>query len=293
MGWSWPPSIRGLGRGARERAPSIRRRGADATDGQRGADEVAHDRPEHPLVREEAKVPARADDVRPAACPVGGRWHDWVVLGEDRELLRGVRVREVRCAERHEASYAACAVGLNEVTCDEPAQAVRDDVDLSHAGVTTYSRQVLAETRGQPLVVEPREIAEAREAAYAVPGQVAAQGREVRRVAEDAVHEDDGDAMPPGFPCRPGDPSFVLRSIPRAWMRSGADRRGVGRHPRRQRHGGEHGSDPVTIRHVVFPRVELIGPWALGRSAGGRCTDVHSRVPVSLPRHSYRATPDA
>jgi hypothetical protein len=57
----------------------------DAIDAKRRVDEVAYDRRERPLVREQAEVSARSDDVGPAARSVAGRRYDRVVLPENRE----------------------------------------------------------------------------------------------------------------------------------------------------------------------------------------------------------------
>jgi len=169
--------------------------GFDATDAQPRVDEVACDRRERPRVREQAEVSARFDNVGPAAHSVEGRRYDRVVLPENRELLRRVRAGEVRCPERHEASYDVRADGLREVSCDEAAEAVRDDVDLRRSGLATHARHVLAEARRQPLVVEPRTVAEAREPADALASEMTAEGHEVRRVAENTVHENARDRM--------------------------------------------------------------------------------------------------
>jgi hypothetical protein len=54
---------------------------------------------------------------------------------------------------------------------------------------------MLAEATGHALVVESRAVAEVREAADAAPHEKAAERCEVRRMAEQAVDEDDGDGV--------------------------------------------------------------------------------------------------
>ena len=136
--------------------------GFDATGAPRRTDEVAYDRRDGPLVGEQAEVSACLDDVGPAARSVEGRRHDRIVVREDRELLRRVRVGQVGRPERDEASHEVRTDRLREGPCDETAEAVGDDVDLRRGGFATHARHVLAEADCQPLVIEPRTVAKSR-----------------------------------------------------------------------------------------------------------------------------------
>ena len=130
------------------------------------------------------------DDVHPPADVVDGRWDERIMPAANRELVRGVQGAEIRRAEGHETSDEVRTAGLYEVPCDQSAEAVRDDIDVRRTAVATHARHVLAETVCEPLVVEAWRIAEAGKSADAVEGKVVAEHCEVRRVAENAVHED-------------------------------------------------------------------------------------------------------
>src|SRR5206468_12808100 len=147
--------------------------------------------PERGRVVEETQVAAAHD--RRAAAPQAkwGRRDDDVGGAEDRGLALRQGVRQVRGAERDEAADARALAPLEQVTGDEAAQAVPDDVDLRPTGRLADRLDRAPEAPRQLLVVHPRRVREGREVVEAPRDEEAAEEAEVARVAEKAVHQHD------------------------------------------------------------------------------------------------------
>jgi hypothetical protein len=96
------------------------------------------------------------------------------------------------------AKIASSFAALHAVAADEAAEAVADDVDGLGARRAADGLDVGPEPAREPRVVQPRQVGEAREAPEAVPFEVAAETREVGRVAEEPVDEDDRDGTAGG-----------------------------------------------------------------------------------------------
>src|SRR5262249_39675154 len=122
-----------------------------------------------------------------------------VVRGEDRELARRSSLRVVRRAERDEPADTAAVAELDEVTHDEAAEAVADDVDPPDAGLPAHFLDPLGEpgargwysTRGrQAVVVEAGTVGKSRE----IPGATA------REEASQEDRADEGGIRPSHLP---------------------------------------------------------------------------------------------
>src|SRR5262249_29510901 len=121
--------------------------------------EEARDRVEHRRVPEEVQVPAVLDHDHPATF-VCGRRHERVVRGEDRELPGRSSLRVVRGAEGDEPADAAPVAELDEVSGDETAEAVANDVHARGSRVLADLLDEPGEPGNDALVVEAGPVGE-------------------------------------------------------------------------------------------------------------------------------------
>src|SRR5262245_59834019 len=137
------------------------------------AGQVASYRAQHGRVIQQTEMPALRHDADPAVRAVDRVRcsHERVVGRVDGELLLGEPPGVVGGAQSDHAARAAAFTDLDQVSGDEAAEAVSDDVDPLDPRRGTDGFQGLPELEGEAAMVDPGPVGKAREVPDSMLGE--------------------------------------------------------------------------------------------------------------------------